>query len=371
MRPHGPPLARADLGPGGPAIRSPEGDGSDAPLNRTACESHRLRSSRDQTILGPPMNVRTIALIVFPVIPAALALACGGGNENLPPPPPPPAPPPVAASAAPAESAAPAASTAPAPPAPPPVQLTEGTPSPDPSPPLPTVAFLAPTKEQVIPAAKAADFEVKLDVKNWKTAPGDAHVHLILDSRPYKPLFDTKTAVKLSELSGGEELAEGQHILAAFPSRANHESVKTKGALALLEFWVAKKGEKKQDITKPTLIYSRPKGAYKGDMANHVLIDFQLANTALAPDKNHVHIAVTGPGIDGEKTADVTKFGTPYYLDDLQDGSYSVKLELLGADGKSLPGSWNTAARQFTVAHAASAETPASSPPPNSSPPSK
>ena len=31
-----------------------------------------------------------------------------------------------------------------------------------------------PTKDQVIPADKAADFAIKLDVKNWKTAQGDA-----------------------------------------------------------------------------------------------------------------------------------------------------------------------------------------------------
>jgi hypothetical protein len=181
---------------------------------------------------------------------------------------------------------------------------------------------------------------------------GDAHVHLILDAKPYKPIFDLKApGPKLSELTGGEPLAEGQHVLVAFPSRANHESVKTKDALALTEFWVGKKGDKAQDITKPTLIYSRPKGEYKGDMANHVLIDFQLANDKLATDKDHVHIAVTGPGIDGEKAADATTFGAPFYLDNLQDGSYSVKLELQGPDGKALPGTWNTNARTFSISH--------------------
>jgi hypothetical protein len=107
----------------------------------------------------------------------------------------------------------------------------------------------------------------------------------------------------------------------------------------------------KQDITKPTLIYSRPKGEYKGDMANHVLVDFQLVNDKLAEGKDHVHISVSGPGIEGEKAADATTFGPPFYLDNLQDGSYEVKLELLGADGKVLPGSWNTTTRKFTVAH--------------------
>ena len=53
--------------------------------------------------------------------------------------------------------------------------------------------------------------------------------------------------------------------------------------------------------------------------------------TSSRPSKDHVHIAVTGPGIDGDKTADATKFGPPFYLDNLQDGAYAVKLELLGS----------------------------------------
>jgi hypothetical protein len=99
------------------------------------------------------------------------------------------------------------------------------------------------------------------------------------------------------------------------------------------------------------VIYSRPKGEYKGDMANHVIVDFQLANDKLAEGKDHVHIAVTGPGIDGDKSADVTAFGAPFYLDNLLDGSYSVKLELLGGDGKVLAGTWNSTTRSITIAH--------------------
>jgi hypothetical protein len=246
--------------------------------------------------------------------------------------------------------AASATAAATAPPAPP-ITLSQGSASPDPGAPTPTVKILAPSKDQVVPAAKAADFEVKLDVKNWKTAKGDAHVHLILDGKPYKPIYDTKEPTKLSELTGGDPLADGQHVLVAFPSRANHESVKTPGALTITEFWIGKKGDKGQDVTKPMVIYSRPKGEYKGDMANHVIVDFQLANDKLAEGKDHVHIAVTGPGIDGDKSADATAFGAPFYLDNLQDGSYSVKLELLGGDGKVLPGTWNSTTRSITIAH--------------------
>jgi hypothetical protein len=207
-----------------------------------------------------------------------------------------------------------------------------------------------------VPDAKLADFEVKLDVKNWKTAQGDSHVHLILDNKPYKAVYDPKAPIKLADLAGGAALDEGQHILVAFPSRANHESVKTPGALVITEFYVGKKAKNTVEISKPMLIYSRPKGEYKGDMANHVLIDFQLANDTLAEGKDHVHIAVSGAGIDGEKTADAVKFGPPFYLDNLQDGAYTVKLDLLASDGKAVPGAWNSTTRTITINRAAPAE---------------
>ncbi|HEX8791207.1 MAG TPA: hypothetical protein VF765_09695 [Polyangiaceae bacterium] len=302
------------------------------------------------------MNARRLLVsAALPLLPALLAFACGGGNENLPPPPPPPAPPPAEAPPA-AASAAPSASveTPPAPPPAPPPTLAQGTQSPDPPAPTPTVKFLAPAANQVIPAAKAGDFQVKLDVKNWKTAPGDAHVHLILDDKPYKPIYDTKAPVKLSDLPGGDALAPGQHILVAFPSRANHESVKTPGALAVLQFWVDKKGDVNQDVKKPMLIYSRPKGDYKGDMANHVLVDFYLANEKLSQGGDHVHITVTGPGAPNDGlTADATQWGPPFFLDSLQDGSYQVKLDLLDKDGKTVPGGWSSVTRNINVAHQA------------------
>ena len=309
-------------------------------------------------MLAAAMKVRNLSLLALVLHPAVFAFAmaasaCGGENDNLPPPPPPPPPPPVVASAAPTDPAAPSASvdTTPPPPPQPAITLTQGQASPDPPAPLPTVKILAPARDQVIPAAKSADFAIKLDVKNWQTAPGDRHVHLILDAKPYKPIFDLKAPIKLADLPGGDALAEGQHILVAFPSRANHESVKTPNAVAIAEFWIGKKGPKAQDPAKAMLIYSRPKGEYKGDMANHVIVDFQLSNEKLAAGGDHVHISVTGPGIEGEQTADATQFGPPYYLDNLRDGSYTVKLDLLGADGQAVPGSWSSTTRSITIAH--------------------
>ena len=295
-----------------------------------------------------------LATFAAPSVLLVLLAACGGETNNLPPPPPPPPP-------APSSIPAPVATTTdvdagpPAAPAPA-VTLQEGTPSPDPAPPLPTVKIVSPAKDAVIKAEKVADTAVKLDVKAWQTATGSSHVHLILDNKPYKPIYDPKAPLKLSELLGGGTLDEGQHILVAFPSRANHESVKTKGALVVSEFWVGKKGTPSVDSKKPMLVYSRPKGDYKGDMANHVLVDFQLVNETLAEGKDHVAITVTGPGIPDRLTANVTKFGTPYYLDNLQDGEYVIKLDLLDKDGNAVAGAWNSTTRKITINHEATAD---------------
>jgi len=286
------------------------------------------------------------------VLLGASVYACGGGNDNLPPPPPPP-PPPASASATPV-STTPTAPTAPPKAPAPPITLTPGAASPDPAAPTPTVKLTAPTRDQVIDAAKAGEFAVKLDVKNWQTAKGSNHVHLILDNKPYKAIYDTKEPVRLNDLAAGEALAEGMHVLVAFPSRANHESVKTKDAFTVVPFWVGKKdaaAAKNDPTKKPMLVYSRPKGDYNGEMANHVLVDFQVANVTLAEGKEHVHVTVTGPGIDKPVEGNVEKFGTPLYIDNLQNGSYQLKVELLDAAGKLIEGPWNSTTRTIKVDH--------------------
>ena len=302
---------------------------------------------------GSPRLLVPSALLA--VLLGASVYACGGGNDNLPPPPPPP-PPPASASATPVATAP--APTTPAKAPAPPITITPGAASPDPAAPTPTVKVTAPTRDQVIDAAKANDFVVKLDVKNWQTAKGSNHVHLILDNKPYKAIYDTKEPVRLNELAAGEALAEGMHVLVAFPSRANHESVKTKDAFTVVPFWVGKKdaaaGAKGTDPTKkPMLVYSRPKGDYNGEMANHVLVDFQVANVTLAEGKEHVHVTVTGPGIDKPVEGNVEKFGTPLYIDNLQNGSYQLKVELVDAAGKLIEGPWNSTTRTIKVDHEA------------------
>jgi hypothetical protein len=279
-------------------------------------------------------------------------IACGPNQDNLPPPPPPPPPPPSSLAQAPATSTPVVdAGTAPSTPKAEekPVTLTVGPKGEEPPKPTPVVKIVAPTKDQVVPADKAAELAIKLDVKNWATAAGSSHVHLILDGRPYKRIDDPKVPVTLNELTGGEVVGEGQHVLVAFASRGSHESVKTKDAIFVTQFFVGKKGDTPTDLKKPLLVYSRPKGEYKGATANHIIVDFQLWNAELGDKKNKVNVTITGPGIDSPLTQKVTEFGPPLYLDNARNGNYSIKMELLDADDKVVPGPLNSTTRSISV----------------------
>lgn len=283
-------------------------------------------------------------------------VACGGAAKSELPPSPPAAPNASPALDVPADkpAAAPVADKPVAVPALPPITLSAGEASAMPKE-LPTTKFIAPTALQVIAADKAESFVVKPEVKNWVPQTGAAHVHLILDNKPYKALFDLKVPVTLGELAGGP-LSEGEHTLVMFPSRMNHESVKSKGAISSVSFFVGKKSALSFDAKKGSLIFSRPKGEYKGDAANHVLVDFQLLNIELGAGKYSVQVDVTGPGIDAPLTHTSTSFGAPLYLDGLRTGKYTVKTELLGKDGKPVGGNWNSTTREITINREAPSE---------------
>jgi hypothetical protein len=252
-----------------------------------------------------------------------------------------------------AETPPPAPTPAPEPPPPekptlPDVTFAAATPSDAPKK-APKVTIKSPTAEQALAPDKAKDFEVKIDVKDWPTELGGPHVHLILDNKPYKPIYDPKVATKLSELLGGDSIPEGEHLLVAFPSRMNHESVKAQGALAMVHFWVGKKGKSEWKAKDPMFIYSRPKGAYNASKADHVLVDWYLANAELGDGKFSIKANVTGPGLEGDgRSLKITEW-KPYALDNLRNGEYKIAMELDDKDGKAVPGAWNSTTRTITI----------------------
>ncbi len=248
----------------------------------------------------------------------------------------------------------------------------------------------APTLKIVEPAANAtvasSTVKVKLDIagdlKGYKPHMDEAtktgnHIHVILDNQPYEAYYNLDREFEL------RNVADGEHTLRVFPSRPWHESYKNNGAFQMVKFTVRNGGadvnkpattnsgqqmsnansnanasatpEGKDmqnstagaiDSTKPLLTYSRPKGEYKGNDADPIMIDFWLANAQLKGDGGTYRVRYS---VDGGEAKYIDKWG-PVWISGWTAGKHSIKLELVDEDGSVVDnGGYNSTTREITV----------------------
>ena len=223
----------------------------------------------------------------------------------------------------------------------------------------PTLRIRAPHNDQVI---RRGDVMLNVQLRNWTLAPDPGnHVHVIVDNEPYIAVRDVSHPLDLTELVRDNlhhELAPGSHVVRVFPSRPTHESVKQGAPFAMVVFHVGQRTDGFEfDDDAPLLTYSRPKGCYLA--GERVLLDFYLSNVdALSDDGFRVRYSVDD--VSGE----ITEWA-PHYIENLQPGSHTIDLTLLGADGSPAAGAFNDTTRTITVATSCQvAPTPAAAPAP-------
>ena len=247
----------------------------------------------------------------------------------------------------------------------------------------------SPVLRVISPAANStingSTVEVKLELagelkgyqphKDPATQKGN-HIHVILDNQPYEAYYELGQPFELRNVSAG------RHTLRVFPSRPWHESYKNEGAFQIVEFTVKGGGDASKpttttdgkvvasptatssstparegkdfsasqagnvDATRPLLTYSRPKGEYKGDEADPVMIDFWLSNAKLKGDGGEYQVRYA---IDSAPARTLDKW-EPIWLSGWISGNHTVKLELLDKDGNVVDnGGYNTTSREISV----------------------
>ena len=161
------------------------------------------------------------------------------------------------------------------------------------------------------------------------------HIHFILNNEPYSAHY---------EPTFKKEIPNGVHHLVAFLSRSYHESVKNKNSVVVKKLIVGEdtKDDNNLDINAPTLIYSRPKGEYTGKDTENLLLDFFVLNTQLSENGNKVRATIN----DNEFI--ITEWA-PMVIKGLPKGKVSIKLELIDAEGKLIPGPFNSVDRTVTL----------------------
>ncbi|MEQ9619943.1 MAG: hypothetical protein RIG61_12325 [Deltaproteobacteria bacterium] len=170
------------------------------------------------------------------------------------------------------------------------------------------------------------------------------HAHIILDNDPYMADYEAGKPFEIGVLE------EGPHTLVVFPSRSYHESVKSSEAAQIVNFYVGKEaGEFMLDNTKPTIIYSRPKGEYKGDDSKKIMLDFYLNNVELGDDGYKAKYTITRKDSDDQLGTITMTEWTPAFVTGLTSGEYVITLQLLDKDGNVVEGSFNNTERVITV----------------------
>ena len=117
----------------------------------------------------------------------------------------------------------------------------------------------------------------------YKLANSDKgqHIHFIINNGPYSAKYSDEFVQKLNQ---------GNNVILAFLSRSYHESVKNSNA-----YYLDQIGDgNKIDLSGQLLFYSRPKGVYKGEATEKVLLDFYLVNTKISPQGNKVRATIQG-----------------------------------------------------------------------------
>jgi hypothetical protein len=264
----------------------------------------------------------------------------------------------------------------------------------------PTLKFLEPREGQTVTGSTV---NVKLalggDLKGYqphKNPDGKGnHIHVILDNQPYEAYYELGQPFEL------RNVAEGKHTLRVFPSRPWHESYKNDGAFQMVTFTVKGGGDASKPTTtnsgqvmanannsnsaarntntanantaansnttapapregkdmaastatdvdpkKPLLTYSRPKGEYKGEDADPIMIDFWLTNAKLQNEGGDFRVRYT---VDGGEAKFIDKW-EPIWLTGWTAGPHKVKLELVDKSGNVVAnGDYNSTTRDITV----------------------
>ncbi|HEV2707990.1 MAG TPA: hypothetical protein VGV59_18875 [Pyrinomonadaceae bacterium] len=218
------------------------------------------------------------------------------------------------------------------------------------------------------------------------------HIHVILDNAPYEAYYDISKPFELRNVTAGT------HTLRVFASRPWHESYKNEQAFDMVTFTVRGGGDASQpttastgqrvadnkagasnantnananasaspaasptaegkdmsavqggasvDESKPLLTYSRPKGEYKGEDANAIMIDFWLKNAQLQGQGGQYRVRYS---VDGGEPKFIDRW-EPIWLTGWTAGKHTVRLELVDASGNVVDnGGYNATSRDITV----------------------
>ena len=188
--------------------------------------------------------------------------------------------------------------------------------------------------------------------KDLYNDPDGQSIHIVVDDRPYFPETGPSIAPYDEEGNFREStyrfalkgLGPGMHTIRVFLARSYGESLKGDGCFAETFFFVShRKYNRELGLQGPYLTYNEPSahGDYLEGMP--VLLDFYLTNVKLSQDGYKVRVTM-----DRKLLGELSDW-MPYYIYGLRRGKHAIRLQLIDADRRLVPGSFNDIERTFFI----------------------
>ncbi len=139
-------------------------------------------------------------------------------------------------------------------------------------------------------------------------------------------------------------LKTGIHTIRMFPARSYGESLKGENTFQATYFYVGTRDMSHDvNLNKPYITYNEPSGQIPLTEGQPVLLDFYVTNCALTSDGYKILVT-----IDGKTKRTLTSW-QPYYIYGLTSGKHTVRMQLLDANNKQVPGAFNDVQKTIKV----------------------
>ena len=210
----------------------------------------------------------------------------------------------------------------------------------------PRVSINVPGYDQPISPKLVANTRVIYSVQGLSDAPEGSYLQFVLDNKPFRPITNMSEKIMLTDLAGPDGLAEGEHFVAAFINRPNHESIKDDKNVAVRRFFVGGMTNPRWNSRNgPLLILGSPHQTVNGDP----LVDYIVLNATISSTQYSIRAFVEGPGMKPNgSTQRIITIARPWIiLSAREDVEYKVELQLLDSQGEPVP--YGSATRTFKV----------------------
>ncbi len=172
--------------------------------------------------------------------------------------------------------------------------------------------------------------------KTLENSKDGQHIHLIINNKPFEPVFKKDYRVR-------DSLAPGNYVALSVLSTSYNAMVKSPNAYKISQFQIGNGSYEKVDLKEGEhLFLNSPRTTHSLSNSKNILLDFYLINSTLSETGNYIKLVID------KKEFKITAWKA-YLIKGLKEGQHKISLELFNKDNYPIQGPFNKIERIVTV----------------------